>query len=226
MAMRRENTQEGFTLIELLVVIAITGVVLAGVTLLFTTTSRRNTAQEMMVEVTQNIRSAKSLMVDEIRSAGTNPENKTRIGFEFDNDDDRFNTDQNSIHFTRDIDNGDGDHLYEPDGDADDPNEDVMYYRVDAAGNILDAGVNTPGRLVRNTGGGGQTVADNVTELQFVYYDESNTIIDPATMTRNSVLSTIRTVEVTIVGQVQNPNITSAANRDWTQQFRVKVRNL
>ena len=224
-----KNSETGFTLIELLVAMTILGVVFAGIASLFAQTGRYNTSQEMMVEVAQNIRGAKNLMIDEIRSAGCNPLNKERISFEVDNDDDRFDTDANSIHFTRDVDNGDGDELYEPDGDADDPNENIRYYRVDSAENVLDAGDNTPGTLVRLTGSGAgirQPVAENIVDLQFRYFDEANTEIAPATMTKNSIVSQIRTVEVTLAGQVENISRVSPDNRIWTQQFRIRVRNL
>ena len=69
------------------------------------------------------------------------------VGF-LKNTDDRLNTDANSIHFTRDIDNKDGDEFLEPDGEIDGPNEDIVYYRRNAAGNVLNAGDNTVGTLV------------------------------------------------------------------------------
>ena len=222
------KSEKGFTLIELMVALTILGVVLTGVVSMFTSTSRYHTRQEMMVEVTQNVRAAKNLMVDELRSAGCNPNNAGRVGFQIDQHDERFDTDDDSLHFTRDIDNGDNDEFYEPDGDTDDPNEDISYYRVDAGGNLLPSTSNAVGTLVRNTGGGGQVVVDNVVGLQFKYFDGSDPVqeILPGTMTKEAVLSKIRTVEVTIVGQVQNPKRVSAANSTWTQQFRVRIRNL
>ena len=226
MALRdNHNLEAGFSLIEVMVAMAILGIVLTGVVAMFTGTGRYHTGQEMMVELAQDIRSAKNLMVDEIRSAGCNPEDKIRVGFQIDTDD-RFDTDDNSIHFTRDIDNGDSDQFFEPDGDTDDPNEDICYYRIDAGGNILAAGNNTVGTLVRSTGGGGQPVAEYITNLQFQYYDSANALITPATMTTEAVLDTIRTVEVIITGQVQNTSRISAGNRTWTQQFKIRVRNL
>ncbi len=226
MAVKLQTHHEaGFSLIEVMVALAILGFVLTGVVAMFVQTGRYHTGQEMTVEMTQDIRAAKNLMVDEIRSAGCNPDGVARVGFQPDPDD-RFDTDANSIHFTRDIDNGDGDGLYEPDGDVGDANEDVSYYRVDSAGTILDPGDNTIGTLVRNSGGGGQPVVDNVVDLQFQYYDSANNLIAPAAMNTTSVLDTIRTVEVLITGQVQNLTRVSAGQETWTQQFRIRVRNL
>jgi len=234
------HTQTGFSLIEVMISLAILGMVLTGVVAMFSGTGRHHTSQEMMMDVTQNVRAAKHLMVDEIRSAACDPQPgvdpastngllmadpSKRIGFATDCDAQR-------IHFTRDIDNGDNDAFYEPDGDAEDPNEDIAYYRTNdtciaggTVGAVLNAGDNTPGCLRRDTGGGGQPVASNIIDLQFIYYDINNAQIALPT-TNTDTLDSIRSVEVIISGQVENTNRVSVANQTWTQQFRVRVRNL
>lgn len=211
---RLAQNNKGFTLIETLITMAIMSVVLAGISSLFSKTSRYHTVQELMIETTQSVRAAKHLMISEIRSAGCNPEGGDRLGFEYDSDDES-DTDVNSIHFTRDIDNGDGDELYEPDGDANDDREDITYYLDNSS-------------LKRDTadGSGGNIVAENIVDLEFKYFDENNTEIDPDTLTRDATLDTIRVVEVRIVGQVKNTTFVSANNQLWEQQFRVRVRNL
>jgi prepilin-type N-terminal cleavage/methylation domain-containing protein len=222
---RISRSTAGFTLIEVLISLVILGFVLGGVMTLFSNTTKYNTSQEMLIKVSRDLRAAKLLMVDEIRSAACDPYKKVPIGFQ-DDADDMLNTDANSIHFTRDIDNSDNDQFYEPDGDADDPNEDIAYYRVNAGGAILNAGDNTRGTLVRNTGGGGQPIANNITNLQFQYYDSSNNLIDPVTMTSKVVLGRIRTVEVILSGQVENTSIVNPSNLDQTLSFRIRVRNM
>jgi len=221
-----EENIEGFTLIELLITIAIMSVVLAGITGLFTTTSKYNTSQELMVATTQRVRAAKHLMVSELRSAGCNYEGGDRLGFEYDTDD-KFNTDANSIHFTRDIDNGEDDQVYKPDGDVDHPGEDISYYRIDSAQNILDPEDNTAGTLIRKDGDDDpDIVAKNIVDLEFKYFDENNAEIDPDTLTRDTTLDTVRVVEVRIVGEVENTVVVSENNQLWEQQFRVRIRNL
>jgi len=217
--MVRLINQKGFTLIELLIAMAIIGVVLGGIVGIFTSTTSYQTKQEMMVSLTQDLRAAKHLMTDEIRSAGTNPENNTRIGFL--RGDDSLNTDANSIRFQRDIDNGDGDHFFEPDGDADDPGEEIGYYRVDGADNLMQIIDTAPGRLVRDDGTGPVTVMDNVIGLQFLYYDDDD---DPiTTFGTNNDLDDIRMVEVVLTAQVDNPNRVTEQNQ--ISRFKIAVRN-
>lgn len=240
--MKRVEDKAAFTLIELLVAMVIFSVVMAGVVLIFFKTSDYFTDQEMMVSLTQDLRAVKHLMADEVRSAGCNPKNKRRMGFEpnsvgSDTADlasrlqGRFDTDANSLSFTRDIDNGDGDEFFEPDGKADEPFETVSYYRIDTSGTPLDAGetdVNgelIAGTLVRNIGGGvaEQRMMDNVVDLQFLYYDSSNTIIDPATINNNADADEIMTVEVVVIGQPMNPDRVIEATQE--SRFRIRVRN-
>lgn len=216
------NRSSGFTIVEILITMAIVGLVVGGIMGIISSTSTYHTKQEMMVSLTQDLRATKHLMTDEIRSAGSNPENETRIGFQ-DDGDDMYNTDANSIHFTRDIDNDDGDHFLEPDGDADDPFEEIVYYRVDSGGNLLDPGNNIAGTLVRRSDSGDQPVINNVTDLQFIYYDDDDNVIDPATLDRDSNLDDIRMVEVVLSGQVLNPN--RVVEDIQTSQFKITVRN-
>ncbi len=225
---------QGFTLVEVMIAMVILGLVLTGVVKMFTSTGRFHTSQEMMVSLTQDMRAVRTLMAQEIREAGCNPKHLIRIGFQTSSDD-RYNTDADSIHFTRDIDNGDGDDNLEPDGYPNDPNEDIRYYRTrdnctGTVGAILTAGNNTPGCLRRETGptgttGGGQPVMANVTKLQFKYYDTNDAELSPAVvLTTNAGLDKIRTVEIILTGQVANPGRT--IEKIQTQQFRIKIRNM
>ncbi|MBU0664935.1 MAG: prepilin-type N-terminal cleavage/methylation domain-containing protein [Proteobacteria bacterium] len=226
----------GFTLVELMVALVVLGVVLTGVVQMFRQTGRYHTGQEMMVTTSQDLRAAKMLMVQEIREAGLNPSIAAPAGIGFQtNGDDRFNTDANSLHMTRDQFQpdpaGSGNEVDGYDGKTDGTDEDISYYRTNdnclgVVGAVLAAGVNTPGCLRRNTAGAGAgaPVMPNVTNLQFVYYDANNAIIPPATLTSLSKLEDIRTVEVTLTGQVENPGAVSEPTQ--TLQFRILARNM
>ncbi len=219
------NSKSGFSVVEVLVSMTILAFVLTGVVQMFTTTGNYHTAQEMLVTVAQDLRAAKHMMVYEIREAGCNPDDLVRMGLQLDAGDDRLDTDSNSIHFLSDIDNGDGDSAFEPDGDADDPNENIAYYRVDAnnINLVLNNGNPAVGILMRNAGGVQQQVMGNVTDLSFTYFDQDNNAVGNPNNT--ILLDSIRSVQVSITGQVENPNGVNAQNTTWTQQFTIKLRN-
>ena len=217
--------EDGFTLIELMVALAIFGIVLAGIVTMFIQTAKYHTGQEMMVTTSQDLRAAKMLMVQEIREAGLNPTAVAEIGFQLDSD-------VNSIHFTRDQCKIVGSDCVDGyDGNTDNFNQNISYYRTDddcilgAVGAVLPAGVTvppTPGCLRRNTGGGGQSVMPNVTNLQFVYLDDANIPIPPPFTI--STLEDIRTVEVTLTGQVEDP--ARVVEAEQTLTFRILARNM
>jgi prepilin-type N-terminal cleavage/methylation domain-containing protein len=225
MEMKTTSRKEsGFTLVELMIAMLVLGIVLTGIVKMFSSTSGYNTSQEMIVSLDQDMRAAKQLMVDEIRSAACNPKKGPGVGF-LKNTDDRLNTDANSIHFTRDIANTAGD--LEPDGAIDGPNEDIVYYRRNAAGNVLNVGDNTVGTLVRVTGGGApQPLLDNVVDLQFIYYDTNANVIGAAALNTNTGLDNIAAVEVVIIGQVARPALVKAGAQQQTQRYRIRVRNV
>ena len=222
------RSMAGFTLIEVMMAMVILGLVLTGLVKMFSSTGKYQTAQEMMVDLTQDMRAAKQLMTYEIREACCNPAGKKRIGFQIDTSDDSANTDSNSIHFTTDRDNGDGDQFLEPDGDADDPGEDIAFYRTfdncsGTPGPVMAAGDRRPGCLRYAQGGSGQPVAANIVDLQFTYYDRNGNTL--TSFGSEADLDRIRTVQVFMMGQVENPGRVTSANQTWTQQFRIRVRN-
>ncbi len=66
----RLQLHPGFTLIELLIAIAVSGIVLAGLVQVFTTTNRSYSQQDEMATQQQNLRVAKMYLVRDIRMAG------------------------------------------------------------------------------------------------------------------------------------------------------------
>lgn len=215
----------GFTLIELLIAMVVSAIVFSGVVKMFTLAGNHHVMQEMNVTLSQNIRAAKFLMVEELRSAGCNPLDRVRMGFQTSRaGDDRYDTDANSIHFTRDIDGDEADSIFTPDGSAGNSNEDISYFRKDAHGRVLNPGDSTVGSLVRDTGGGGQPIVDNIIDLRFSYYDAHNNNITDS-LSHEHDLDRIRTIQVEITGQVEHPGRVKPDGQTWSQRFRVRVRN-
>jgi type IV pilus assembly protein PilW len=220
--------EKGFTLIELLVTIAIAGVVMAGVWAAYYTQQKSYRNQEEIAAVQQNLRAAMTLMGREIRMAGYDP----TLFDGLDNDgtngiDDSAETSgagivtaqAGNIQFTMDLTGGDGDGLDNDgdgvtdngaeseygDGDLNDPNETVSYRLSDSDGN------GTNDTLVRNTGGGNQPMARNITALNFVYLDANNNV--------TGTIADIRSVVIALTGSAE-----SGATR--TLSTRVRCRNL
>jgi type IV pilus assembly protein PilW len=66
----KKQCDSGFTLIELLIAIAVSGIVLAGLVSVFTTTNRAYTRQDETATLQQNLRVAKMNLERDIRMAG------------------------------------------------------------------------------------------------------------------------------------------------------------
>jgi len=223
--MKIMKESHGFTLVELLIAMVILGAVLTGIVRMFSNTGHYHSAQEMMVDLSQDLRAVKQLMVYELRTAGCDPLNKGTFGFQVDSDD-RYDTDSNSIHFTTDMDNGDGDGYLEPDGDADDSNEEITYYRDDCAGNALAAGNTTAGCLKRRLASGtGQPMMTGVTNFEVHYYDQDGNELTTANLATLGKLEKIDTVRVIIQAQVEEPTKVSTDARTQQLDFRVLIRN-
>ena len=167
MIAKRNNM--GFTLIELLVAMAVVSIVMAAVVSAYQLQVRGKNTQDVLTDMNQTARSALEIMTYEIRTAGCDPNLTASAGITV--------AGANQLDITMDI--GDG-ASFEPDGDINDPNEQVSY--------LINAG-----NLCRDTGGGPMPLARNVDALDFVYLDgNGNITADP---------TAIRTIEVAIVAR-------------------------
>lgn len=166
------SAQNGFSLTELLVVVAITGVVSTAIMGFFISQQRSHTSQEQVSSIQGNVRAGLGFMSRELRMAGYNPTNQvvTPMGFS--------SPGLNTITFTLDfhgletdgIDNdldGTVDEADEanPDGDADDANEQITY-SLSNTGSLL--------RLSSSTAVVPQPLADDISAVAFAYAYDSN----------------------------------------------------
>ncbi len=171
---RRDN---GFTLIELLVAMAISSIVMAAVASAYFVQVRGKNTQEALTDMNDTARAALEIMVHEIRMAGFDSQGTADAGI--------LTAASDELRFTMDIGDGDPMTTFEPDGDADDANEDVRY------------AINASGDLGRETGGTGglQALAHNVDALNFIYLDADGNI--------TAALDQIRTIQVTLVARAE-----------------------
>ena len=188
----RKVRNEGFTLIELLVAITIGLVVMAGVSMTFRSQQTSYLIQEQVAGMQQNLRAAMYHMEREIRMAGCDPS--------FNADAEIITANADSINFTMDI-RGTNDPS-PPDGDLDDPNENVTYIHYDSDGD----GVNDA--LGRDTGGGVELIAANIDAVDFLYYNGQDppVAMNPAGGNiANISIPDIRAIEITLVARTARP---------------------
>ena len=199
--MNMGNNHKGFTLIELLVAMTVGLVVMAGVSMTFRSQQKSYLLQEQVAAMQQNLRAAMYHMEREIRMAGCDPNQTVDAQF--------VTANATSITFTQDL-RGDTEGS-QPDGDTDDPNENITYYL-------------NGDELKRNdpNGIGDQVIADNISALNFVYLNQAGTQLDNdgAGNVTTSILQ-IRSVEITLVantgrGDRGYQNTTAYTNQQGT----------
>ena len=206
LSLLKNNNQKAYTLVELIVYIAMSGIFTMTVLQAYLTQTKIHKHQELLTSLNQELRTGINLMTKEIRMAGCDPLSTGLFGFK-DDDDDRFNTDSDSIHFTSDID--------EPaDGKASGSKENVTYYLYPSKG--------SPKKLGRKTGSGYvQPVVENITELSFIYYDLNNDVIKNP----SSSLDKIKSVKVTLSGQAYEADPLTNKLITMSVSSRIWVRN-
>jgi type IV pilus assembly protein PilW len=184
----RKVRDEGFTLIELLVAITIGVVVIAGISMSFRSQQRSYLVQEQVATMQQNLRAAMYHIEREIRMAGCDPTFSANASI--------ITANVDSINFTMDI-RGAAEGT-PPDGDTNDPNENITYRHYDSDGD----GVNDA--LGRDTGAGTMLIASHIDAVDFLYYDAQSppVAMNPA---GGSVLGpnipNIKSIEITLVAR-------------------------
>ena len=191
----------GFTLVELLVALVVSGIIMTGVYSAFKTQQDSFTAQDQVVEMQQNIRSAFYLLADELRMAG------------YDMDKNGSKTDTagitaaspTSITFTIVADT-DGVDNAAPSG-ADEVGElkTITYDLYDAYSN----GINDIGRQV---GSVKSAVAENIEQLEFLYTLADGTqVLAPTT----AQLPLIRSIQVSMLAITAHPDRKYTNNQSY-----------
>jgi type IV pilus assembly protein PilW len=202
---------KGFTLLELMIYIAISTLLSAGIMKVYVSNIKVSQTQKDIADMFQDLRAALNMMTKEIRQAGCDPlsTNKGRsvtspdyLGFLNDSDD-KYNTDDNSIHFTHDG-------TSPSDGWAYSANENIAYYEKTENGenNLYRwCGINNKEYLL----------VKNIKTLNFEYYDDDN---NKFTIVSDSDREKIRVVKIKIEGQSKRKK------HEQTLTANVRIRNL
>ena len=160
----RQRVDPGFTLIELLVALSIQGILLAAVLATFTGQITAYDLQEQLNAMQQNARAAMSLVIREARTAGYDPAGAGSAGLTYHPDRLIIAADHNG------------------DGDLSDANEQVVYSHDP-----------TQRKLKRDTGGGGQPVAEDVQGFTVEHLDAAGNA--------TTVDADIRRVRITVTAR-------------------------
>jgi type IV pilus assembly protein PilW len=193
-AMTRQEcrySNRGFTIVELLVAMVVALLAMGAIYSTFLNQHRSYRIQEETAEMQQNLRAAMLYMEREIRMAGCDPIGTADAGI--------VKAERALIRFTEDVRGSCSGS--DPDGNTDDPNEDITYSLKEK-------------NLVKNTGGGNHVVAQNIDAVDFVYLDGSSpphVLNDPIIGgdVPADKINQIRSVEITIVARTQNPLLPS-----------------
>ena len=209
------NNHKGFTLIELLVAMTVGLVVMAGVSMTFKSQQKSYLLQEQMAAMQQNLRAAMFHMERELRMAGCDPNLTANAQF--------VTANATSITFTQDI-RGGGTDGSQPDGDTDDPTENITYYLNDID---MDGRGDELRRIDTNPGGiGDQVIADNISALNFVYLDQAGTQLDDDGAGNVTVgIPQIRSVEITLVANTDRGDRGFQNNTDYKNQVGDTIYN-
>lgn len=194
MSYSQKNDERGFTLIELVIGLAIS-LILLGVAVSMLNVQRKSYSfQEQVTEMQQNIRAVTDMMVREIRMAGYDPSGAGFVGI-------GTHTPE-LLQILADLDgNGTTTGTY----------EDITYRYYNAS-----AGTRSY-QIWRDTGTESQSLAENIDDLNFSYYDNNGM----ATTTASS----IRQIEITIRGRTAK-NDPDFGYRYGTLTSRVTPENL
>lgn len=171
-------TGGGFTLLEILIALAIGSFLLAGMTSAFITQRRIYGSRAQVVEAQENVRWGLDAMAREIAMAGYDPTGSAGASISA--------ASPTALQFSMDL---------NEDGDTDDAKEQVTYGLYDANGD---------GRsdLGRDTGDGLQLVAENISELSFLY-----TLADGTSTPSPTDPGQIRAVQVSLTGITARPDV-------------------
>jgi len=197
----RHGTRQtnGFTLVEVLIAMGLGGLLMTTVIGMFIAQRRSYETQEQIAEMVQTARAAVDMLCREVRMAGFNPTGASFQGIPYH---------ANELRILADL-SGTNPHD-PPDGDTDDPNEEITYV-YDGKNKQID----------RNSGGGNQPFAENIEAFAFVHLDGdgSPTVIS----------AQIRQVRVSITARTANPDRSYAGNggyRTYTLTCLVTPANL
>lgn len=154
---RSRSHNEGFTLVEMMMTLLIFGVVLGVVSNVFFTTQGMYSRTSTRAAQQMSSRAGMTVIVEELRHAGADPENTGLTGL--------MSAAVDTVRVRAELNDTPGIQTVEP-------SEDVTYYYD-----------TTEMAVMRDSGAGPQIMIENVTNFQLTYFDANNQILAPLPLT-------------------------------------------
>lgn len=167
----RLRGHQGLTLVEMMMAMLIFGIVMGVVTNVFFTTNGLYSRTSQRAAQQMGSRAALTVMTEELRRAGADPEATGLVGLV------RANTD--TIRVRAEINDVAGIQTAEP-------SEDVTYF--------FDGFTNA---IMRDSGAGPQPMVNNVTNFQIQYFDANNQVLGPLPLSA-ALAGAVRSLGLTI----------------------------
>ena len=182
----------GFTLVELLVAMAISLIVMGSIYSVYRSQQKSYIAQEQVAMMQQNLRAGMTMMTRDIRMAGYDPTTvSVAVGITV------ANSDELEV---------------ERMNDALTATETIKY-------SLEDKGPDGDNDLVRDDGGGSQLVAENIDALNFVYLDQTGTVLDDdGSGNVTTSIPNIRSIQVTMVARTGRVDLGYTDNNTYQNQ--------
>ncbi len=209
--MKRTTKASGFTLVEIMIALAISGIIMAAIYSAYISQQRTYLAQEQVVEMQQNIRSAWLLFTKDIRMAGYDPRQTGSFGFVDDEDfsdgdvnSEKVYTSSRQVSFTADLDEDGVIDEIAVDNDFNGTIEiadmEQISYRL---GGIDGTELQ---RYSTVSGETWETIAEQIEEIEFNYIlDDAPTNTVTTTPTKEQ-LSIVRSIEISILARAGHPD--------------------
>jgi len=168
---RSLSRDDGFTLVEMMMTLLIFGVVLGVISNVFFTTQGMYSRTSTRAAQQMSSRAGMTVMVEEIRHAGADPENTGLSGL--------MSATIDTVRIRAELNDTPGIQTAEP-------SEDVTYFWDDTAMIIM-----------RDNGTGPQPMIENVTDFQLTYFDVNNQLLGPLPLTPQ-LSRQVRSVGITV----------------------------
>lgn len=208
------SRRAGFTIVELLVGVAVFGLILTGIYAVLIANTKTYQSEENSRIQTQDLRAGLATMVWELRMTGYDPGQSAGASI--------LVADTATLQFQMDLD-GDGAMI----DAASDEGEQVRYTLTnDADGDGVADGGGT-GSLRRQVWAEAvvNPVVTNVTNLNFTYFDGTNTQLTPVPLNATN-RAAVRAVQVTVTSRMAEPDPVSGRREQMTHTTRVWMRNM